>query len=153
MESTAKNSFKYDPFHSKSVENNDKRWLRESAASKNYYSIGADQADGSIDQQALTKTAAGPFTVALAREHLEFIADQARSSWKQIAREVEIPESQIAEIGASTVNLREKLLKVLELWFERSSREDDRENSFMFNQLLKVLSDCRLNRIKGKRPD
>ena len=130
----------------------EKRWLCESA-SKNmngdydYYGIAVDQADGSSANMLSKKPLV---SIPLVREHLELVADRARSSWKQIAREVEIPESEITEIGASQANLQEKLLRVLELWLANSAQKDDFENNFMFNQLVKVLSDCRLNKIKGK---
>ena len=83
----------------------------------------------------------------LNERHLEFVAENARAYWKQIARHVGLEESQIVELEncRNFPSLSEKLLFVLKLWL----RQQNNQNCDTLGNLVAVLAACRLNKIKG----
>jgi hypothetical protein len=83
-------------------------------------------------------------SILLTNKHIEYVASKACTHWKPIAREIRINESQIIEIDKKSLKQDEKLYQVLNLWIT------SKENHFTLDNLLKILTACRLNKIKGK---
>jgi hypothetical protein len=114
----------------------------------NYQNIlGCDQSDSSRGSNEISNLHSG---------HLKFIAFNANSFWKPIAREMRIfNESQILEIERNTSlsTMSQKLGLVLQLWLNKEMRKHS-ENSENVNRrilkledLTKILKACRLNKI------
>lgn len=105
--------------------------------------------DQSDNNSLLTHNRPISSSILLTNKHLEYVAHKACSFWKPIAREIKFNESQIMEIEKSTAyaKLDEKLYHVLSLWINKQSNQS--ENYFTLDNLLKLLTACRLNKIKG----
>jgi hypothetical protein len=83
--------------------------------------------------------------VIVNKEHIEFIADRAKSHWKHIARELDINESDISEIEKNCSGEQSsKLRNVLNVWLNRRN-----ENDASFPRLISALISCNLNKLKG----
>lgn len=80
---------------------------------------------------------------------IEFLCERASSHWKHVAREVNLGESRIAELDR-LVNSRDKLKVVLSVWLDQLNVEDQENESFYSRNIVKILTACRLNRIKDE---
>jgi len=79
------------------------------------------------------------------KEHVEFIAERAKSHWKHIARELDINESDISEIERNSHGEHSnKLRSVLNIWLNKRN-----ENDASFSRILSALTSCNLNKLKG----
>jgi uncharacterized protein YejL (UPF0352 family) len=88
-------------------------------------------------------------------EHIEFLADKARTYWKHMAREMNLSECQIVEIDKNgNLTSFNKLKAVLDLWMDqqRCANSQNRENlnQIKFCTIVSVLTTCRLNKIKDE---
>ncbi len=101
------------------------------------------------DQSDNNKQTKHMASIILTNKHIEYVASKASSHWKPIAREIKFNESQILEIekNSNHLNLNEKLYHVLKLWISKAANNN--ENYFTLDKLLKILTACRLNKVKG----
>ena len=93
----------------------------------------------------------------LTNEHIEFVANKARIYWKPIAREIKLfNECQLLEIEKSDKfsNPYLKLSFILRAWVQRQQQllQQNSQNNeyFKLDNLIKLLTACRLNKVKGK---
>lgn len=86
---------------------------------------------------------------AINEEHIKFLTDKAEIYWKNIAREIQLDELQIVTIEKN-ISIRNKLREVMNIWLNESCIKSQKENSQLkCRTILKVLTACRLNKIKG----
>lgn len=82
---------------------------------------------------------------------LEFVAMKANFHWKPIAREVRLfNEGQILELerSAQFSSMSQKLKYVLQIWLKKQLELHGTENFKCLESLLKILTTCRLNKVK-----
>ncbi len=90
--------------------------------------------------------------MVLTSKHLEYVANEAHAYWKHIAREINLNESQIVQIENNDkfLSLSQKLKFVLELWRCNQQSNTGGKIYVTLDNLFKILTACRLNKIKGK---
>lgn len=98
------------------------------------------------------QTDSNRITSSLKSKHLDFVAANANIHWKPIAREIKLlNECQILEIERSPkfLSMSQKLEFVLQIWLKKQQENRDANGRcFHLENLVKILQNCRLNKIK-----
>jgi hypothetical protein len=81
----------------------------------------------------------------LTHRHKMFVAERARTHWKQLARELCTDESNISQIDDADCDAKQKLYRVLDIWIETLGLANATTS-----KLIQALADCRLNSIKRR---